>query len=472
MEKQKVGGLMVLFGGTGDLAENAILPALYKLFQQEKLSEKFAVIAASRKELTDEEYRDFAREAIQTEDENEKFFDHLFYQATDNQEVEDFEQLATRVKDTSEKFGIEDTFIYYYSIPPSLYDETTKYLKQSGILDTPVNHRVMVEKPFGEDLDSAQEYFHLLKSAFEDEQIYLVDHFLGMSAIQNILVTRYYNPALEAIWNHEYIDYIQISMPENFSIGSRGSFYDENGALLDMFQNHILQTLATVTMDLPADFEAKSLNQNKLALLQSIPAFSAEDTRNSVVRGQYDVYRDEEDVPEGSNTETYIAIQLEIQSRRWEGVPVYVRTGKSVKEGPSVVDIVWKNPQNSNLETQSRVTFSLADGEGMSFSANQYDPTTERNPMITTLGPDKNSWENMDIPDAYENLLYDALRANDTYFTTFAQVKEQWRITDSIKKGWKEQPEPSFPNYQTGETGPKEADDLLAKNGHQWIYRN
>lgn len=475
MSKQQMGGLIVLFGGTGDLAESELIPAFHQLFQQGKFSDRFALIGASRKEMSDEEYREFARKSVEEnvgkDAVEEDFFKHLFYQSADNTKLEDFEQLSDTIQKAAEEFNAEPSFVYYYSIPPSLYDETTTNLKESGILDFEGTHRVAVEKPFGEDLESAKEYYALLEKAFDSDEIFLIDHLLGMSTVQNILTARYYNRALEAIWNRDYIEQIQISMPEDFSIGTRGAFYDENGALLDMFQNHLLQTLTFVAMELPEEMDETEINEKKLDVLKKIPSFDKEDVQKKVVRGQYDTYRDEEDVSEDSVTDTYIAVELEIEAERWKGVPFYLRTGKSVAENHKTVDIILKSSSNESIENQPRITFAIEPEVGLSFVVNQDHPTEDGEVLTTFVGPDEETFGELYTPQTYENLLADILKGSKRHITTFDQVKEQWRITDSIKEAWEELPSPSFPNYKTGEKGPKEAEELLSKNGHEWIYR-
>lgn len=483
MSKQPVGGLFVLFGGTGDLAKRELLPALHQLYQQGQLSTHFALVGASRTEMTDEEYRDLARDAVKKganyETLEEDFFNHIFYQAADNTKLEDFEQLSAQIQEAAKEFETDNAYVYYYSISPSLYDETTTNLKESGMLDIEGNHRVVVEKPFGENLESAEEYYALFNRVFNKEQIYLIDHFAGMDFVQNILTTRYDTPALEAVWNKDYIENIQISLPENLSIGTRGSFYDENGALLDMFQNHLLQILTTVAMDLPETLNEADIKEQKVALLKTIPTFTHEEVASRVIRGQYaaddegkfNAYRDEQDVPADSLTETYIAVQLNIQSDRWQGVPFYVRTGKALVEDYTVVDVVLKNRSGQEFENQNRLTFAVRPATGVSVVLNQHNPETENGPVTTFIGPDKDTFSNLYVPQAYENLLHDALEGDELYFTTYSEIKEQWRITDSIRKIWRELPPPAFPNYRANSFGPEEADELLVENGHEWIRR-
>ncbi|MDE1549286.1 glucose-6-phosphate dehydrogenase [Jeotgalibaca caeni] len=472
MSNQKASGLFVLFGGTGDLAEGALLPAFHKLYRQGKLSEHFALVAASRSEMSNEEYRDLAREAVENTDTEDSladdFFQHLFYQATDNTELEDFEQLSEAIQKAAKEFEVTDSFVYYYSIPPSVFDETTTNLKESGILDLEGNHRVVVEKPFGEDSESAEEYYGLLKNAFNEDEIYLVDHYLGINAVQKMMSLRYYNPALDGIWNNDYIEHVQISLPENFSIGTRGAFYDENGALLDMFQNHLLQILSTVAMDVPDELTAEKLNKQKLSLLKNITSFTKDEVEQKVVRGQYKGYREEEEVEKDSLTETYVAIEVSIDSERWRGVPFYVRTGKCLEENHNTVDVILRSRENTTFTEPNRITFSIQPETGISMILNQAD-SAQTKPVA--LHPEAGTSEEVDLPEAYETILYDVLQGDRMHFTTYAQVKEQWRITDSIRSSWKELSDPDFPNYEKGEVGPKEAEELLSKSGYKWLYR-
>lgn len=475
MTKQEKSGVFVLFGGTGDLAELELFPAFYQLYKQGKFSEQFALIGVSRKEMTHQEYRDYARESVEDESSEEElddtFFEHLFYQSADNTEVDDFKKLSETIKEAAEKYEAGTSYVYYYSIPPSLYDETTTNLKESGILDLEGSHRVGVEKPFGDSLESAKEYHDIFLKAFDTDDIYLVDHFLGMITVQNILSSRYYNPFLESIWNRECIEHVQISLPESMSVGARGSFYDENGALLDMFQNHILQILSFVAMELPEELDEKHINDKKLELLKNIADFTTDDVKEKVVRGQYANYRNEEDVSEESDTDTYIAIEVAISTDRWKEVPFYVRTGKCLVEDHFTVDLFLKNPSESAASEQSRLTFSIEPKLGLSILVNQEHPDGATEGLATLIGPDKQTLENIDIPEPYEVVLSDILAGSKRHIGTYEQVKEQWRITDSIVNGIRDLPKPSFPNYKTGEKGPKEAKELLSKNGHEWLYR-
>lgn len=483
MSTKEVGGLIVLFGASGDLAKRELFPALHQLYKRGELSEKFGIIGTARTDMNDEAFQDLVRESVE-KGENfdgfaEDFFDHCRYKTADLTSLDDFKELHDKVKAVSNEFSIEEEYVYYYSIAPSLYDETTINLKESGMTDLPGNHRVIVEKPFGESLKSAEEYHDIFMKVFEEEQVYYMDHFPGMDLIQNVLATRYYNPFIEAMWNHDYIENIQISLPENLSIGTRGSFYDETGALLDMIQNHLLQILSIVAMDLPDNLTPEEIQANKLKVLQSIPTYTKEEVEAKVVRGQYSgdssgqykSYRKEEDVPAGSETETFVAMELKIDHPRWKGVPFYLRTGKALMEHFTVIDVILKAPKGTDYEVPNRLSFNVQPTEGLSLVLSQKVPNNEYQPLTTFIGPDHETLDDYYIAAPYENLLHDALNNDSLHFTTYGQIKEQWRITDSIVEAWAQAPAPDFPNYRANSFGPLEADQLLAANQHEWIRR-
>lgn len=483
MVKEKIGGLVVLFGGTGDLANRMLLPALHQLYQRKLLSENFAILGVAPESLTDDEFQDHVREAVENginfEKAEEGFFNHCRYQSADVSDLGEMRELAKKMGSLTKEFEIPEEYMYYYSISPSLYDETTTNIKDGKFFDLGGNHRVIIEKPVGDSLETAKEYAEIFAKVFDRENIYFMDHFVGMDFIQNILATRFYNPMIEGIWNKNFIDNIQISIPENLSIEERGQFYDETGALLDMFQNHLLQILSIVATELPDELSNDAIHQSKLALLKNIPTFDKEAVEQKVVRGQYKAdsaghfksYRNENDIPGNSTTETYVAVEIDIDTPRWEGVPFYLRTGKSLIEDYTAVDVILKQSEGMNADVPTRITFMAAPTQGMAMVLNQKEPNNEYEPVITFLGPDKKTFADHYVADPYENMIYDALAGDRKYFPSYEQVLEQWRITDSIVEAWKELPAPEFPNYRAHTFGPIEAETLLNKNNHEWIKR-
>jgi glucose-6-phosphate 1-dehydrogenase len=483
MVKEKIGGLVVLFGGTGDLATRMLLPALHQLYQRKLLSENFAILGVAPENITDDEFQNHVRGAVENgvnfERFEEGFFDHCRYQSADVSDQKEMKDVAKKMGSLTKEFEIPEEYMYYYSIAPSLYDETTTNIKAGKFFDLGGNHRVIVEKPVGDSLQLAKEYGEIFERVFDKESIYYMDHFAGIDFIQNILATRYYNPFIEGIWNKNFVENVQISVPENLTIEDRGAFYDETGALLDMFQNHLLQVLSIVATELPDELSNDAIHKSKLTLLKNIPSFDQETAEQKVVRGQYKAdsaghfksYRNEDNVPSDSMTETYVAVEINIDTPRWEGVPFYLRTGKSLIEDYIAVDIILKQREGMHSDVPTRITFMALPTKGMSIVLNQKEPRNEYEPVITFLGPDEETFGDEYVADPYENMIYDALAGDRKYFPSFEQILEQWRITDSIVDAWKELPEPKFPNYRAHTFGPIEAETLLVKNNHEWIKR-
>lgn len=483
MSTEQNGGLIVLFGVTGDLSKRMILPALHQMYQRGLISKHFVLLGASRTEMTNEEFRELVKEAVENgpnfEKLNEKFLQHCYYAPTDNTKVEDLEALRQDIELLAKEFETPEEYIYYYAISPQIYDETTTNIKEAKITELEGNHRVIVEKPVGESLESAKEYNNLFLNVFDKENIYFMDHFPGLDFIQNILATRFFNPFIEGMWNNQYIENVQISLPEKLSIEKRGNYYDDAGVLLDMFQNHLLQILTLVAMELPEELTMEAIHENKLAVLRQIPTFTKDQVADKVVRGQYQAdsqgkfnsYRSEVDVPNNSDTSTYVAVELTVDLPRWEGVPFYLRTGKALIEDYTAVDILLKSTDTIDADVATRLTFMAEPGEGLSFVLNQKTINNHYEPLTTFIGPDQTIFEDKYIPQPYENMLHEALAGDRTYFPTFEEINEQWRITDSILAAWAEFPAPDFPNYRANTFGPYEAEELLEKNNHVWVKR-
>lgn len=482
--KQKVSdGIVVLFGATGDLAERMLFPSLHQLYQRGLLSEKFALIGAARSDLTQEEFQNHVQQAVEKgpnfEKLNQEFIEHCRYVKTDVAEVADLKNLRHEIELLVKEYGSAKEYTYYYSIPPTFYDETTNHIKEAGITAIDGNHRVVVEKPVGDSLETAIDYHELLLQAFPKENVYFMDHFPGMDFTQNILASRFYNPLIEGIWNNHFIENVQISLPENLSIGTRGAYYDENGVLFDMFQNHLLQILSMVAMELPDELTSEAIHEKKLDVLKKIPSYSQEEVAKKVVRGQYQAdsegqfnsYRREEDVAIDSDTASYIAAELSIADSRWEGVPFYLRTGKALIEHFTAVDIFLKPAKTIDSDVASRLTFMIEPPQGLSFVLNQKEPNNTNEPLVTFIGPDKDAFKDKYIPHPYENMIYNVLVADRTFFPDFEQIKEQWRITDSISNAWASMKTPDFPNYRANTFGPIAAENLLDKKNHVWVKR-
>ncbi|MDO4670496.1 MAG: glucose-6-phosphate dehydrogenase [Aerococcus sp.] len=477
-------GLIVLFGATGDLASRKLYPAIYQLYHRHLLSKHFAVIGTARREWDDDYFRQVVADAlkkagIEVEEKRLKQFqDHFYYVANDATKEEHFTILKEKMQTLKEKFSIESRYLYYLSIAPNLFDVATKHLKSSGIMTMDGTHRVLLEKPFGHDRTSAKALNDTLAETFSNEDIYRIDHYIGKETVQNIWFLRRFNPMIEGIWNYHFIDHVQVTLSENLPVGSRGGYYDDNGALLDMFQNHILQVMSFVGMDLPQENTASDLHAKKVAFLRSLPTLSMEQVQENIVRGQYDqskdgkriAYRDEEQVDDDSLTETYVAGRLTSHAKRWQGVPFYFRTGKNLSAGKyTTVELIFKSDGDLS-DNPSRLSFVITPELGARIVLNQKEFGTIKSQQVMPFWPDQDVLDSLYTPESYESIIYCALRGDKTIFSTIAEIEEQWRITDSIESAWEAMPAPDFPNYPALSTGPKAADDLLKRDGRQWIY--
>lgn len=476
-------GLIVLFGATGDLAGRKLYPAIYQLYKRQRLDQHFAVIGTARRQWDTDYFRQMVAESIHTYVANydpavlRDMLKHFFYVANDATKTVHFSILKEKMLELKTIFNLRDDYLYYFSIAPHLFSFATENLKKTGIIDLPGTHRVLVEKPFGHDRRSAIALNHDLSIAFSDDNIYRIDHYVGKETVQNIWCLRQYNPIIESIWNHDFIDSIQITLSEDLPVGSRGGYYDSNGALLDMFQNHILQVMAFVGMNLPYHFSADALHREKTAFLKSIDSLTIDEVATQVVRGQYGPsenrtmvgYRQEKNISEHSNTETFVAGKLFSHYERWQDVPFYFRTGKQLVNGKyTTVEIIFKS-HYSNGAHPSRLTFVVTPELGIRFTLNEKYFGNEADVKAMDLYPEKQSLDRMYFADSYEGIIYRALRGDKTVFTTMDELNEQWRITDSIRQAWQELPEPEFPNYPALSYGPEAALDFITADHRCWI---
>ncbi len=482
--RQQVSGIIVLFGASGDLAQRKLYPSLFHLFQQGWLSEHFALIGTARRPWTDEHFHEIIVNSIiaynqddSIREEAQKFAKHFFYVSNDASKTDDYLLLKEKMVDLQKTYQTDKNFLYYFSIVPSLFEITSKNLKETGTTSLEGNHRVILEKPFGTDLASAISLNKALNISFHENDIYRIDHYVGKETVLNIWATRQFNPFLEAVWNNQYIDHFQITLSENLPVGTRGGYYDQTGALLDMFQNHILQVLSFVGMDLPKDI--KEIHQSKEAFLRQIPSFTLETTQKQIVRGQYSedlsniylAYRDIPEVDSSSTTETFVAGKIEVNSPRWSGTPFYFRTGKALSSGKyTVVEAVLKDSSSGN-SLPNRFTFLIHPKKGIEISMNQKALKGHFAPQIIRLTPDQSLIGKQEPSESYEILIYYAFLGNQMLFTTWEELKEQWRIADSIKAAWAALPAPDFPNYAANTLGPDDAIALIEKDHRKWVSK-
>ena len=486
MQEQKV--LITFFGATGDLASRKLYPALFRLFQKGYICNHFAVIGTARREWTDEHFREVVVKSIQslTEDVNqaEEFASHFYYQAHNVTDTHHYVVLKELSEKLDQQYGIEGNRIFYLAMAPSFFGTITQHLKDEALLTENGYNRLIIEKPFGKDYASAQILNEQLRHSFDENQIYRIDHYLGKEMIQNITAVRFANRVFETMWNRNHIDNVQITLAEQVGVEERGGYYETSGALRDMVQNHILQILALVAMEPPQSFEA--VRQNKINVLEQLRHYSPEEVAKNFVRGQYGPsldgslpgYRQDQNVSDDSNMETYVAGKVFIDNERWKDVPFYVRTGKSLDSKTTVIDVVFKEADSPLFENETkgkcpsnRISIHITPKEGFCFVINSKAVGNSYGLQTSHLEKifDKNF--GLSSPEAYERLILDCMEGDMTNFTHWEEVAASWKFVDRIRQAWDNESSVQFPNYPAGSSGPQESFDLLAQDGRCWVQK-
>ena len=486
MQEQKV--LITFFGATGDLASRKLYPALFRLFQKGFIRNHFAVIGTARREWTDEHFREVVVKSVQslTEDVNqaEEFASHFYYQAHNVTDTHHYVVLKELSEKLDQQYGIEGNRIFYLAMAPSFFGTITQHLKDEALLTDHGYNRLIIEKPFGKDYESAQILNEQLRHSFDENQIYRIDHYLGKEMIQNITAVRFANRVFETMWNRNHIDNVQITLAEQVGVEERGGYYETSGALRDMVQNHILQILALVAMEPPQSFEA--VRQNKINVLEQLRHYSPEEVSKNFVRGQYGPsldgslpgYRQDQNVSDDSNMETYVAGKVFIDNERWKDVPFYVRTGKSLDSKTTVIDIVFKEADSPLFEAETkgkcpsnRISIHITPKEGFCFVINSKAVGNSYGLQTSHLEKIFDKSFGLNSPEAYERLILDCMEGDMTNFTHWEEVAASWKFVDRIRQAWDNESSVQFPNYPAGSSGPQESFDLLAQDGRCWVQK-
>ncbi|KMW57511.1 Glucose-6-phosphate 1-dehydrogenase [Candidatus Rhodobacter oscarellae] len=467
---------LVIFGGTGDLARRKILPGLYRRFWAGQLPEEARIIGASRKPMSDEEFRAFAREAIDAfaiegagdAEMVAAFLDKLGYVAVDAKGDGGWPELGARLRDGTVR-------AFYFSVGPSLFGDLAERLHKYEMA-TP-DCRVVVEKPFGHDLETAQELNGTLAKFFAEKQIYRIDHYLGKETVQNLMAVRFGNILFEPIWNAQYVDHIQITVAETVGVGGRGAYYDKSGAMRDMVQNHLMQLLCLIAMEPPNMFEPDAVRDEKLKVIRALQPVEP----HHIVRGQYgqpeqeDGYRAEAGDPR-SKTESFVAMRVAVQNWRWAGTPFYLRTGKKLRARESEIAVVFKPTPHSIFGDQAEpqrnvLTIRLQPNEGMELDVTIKEPGPGGMRLIDVpldmSFAEALAEESASVPEAYERLIMDVIRGNQTLFMRGDEVEAAWAWTDPIIDGWQDRGDVPKP-YDIGSNGPDDALALLHRDGRKW----
>lgn len=487
--------LFTIFGATGDLAYRKLYPSLFRLFRKGDLLEDFAVIGTARRQWSDSHFREVVIKSIADLDphsgEAESFASHFYYQSHDVNDSQHYAKLKELTDTLDEKYHLEGNRLYYLAMSPNFFGTIVTHLKKVGLKNNRGFQRVIIEKPFGSDLTSATTLNNQIGEVFAEDEIYRIDHYLGKEMIQNISAIRFANNLFESLWNNRYIANVQINLAESLGVEDRGGYYDKSGALKDMVQNHILQILSLLLMEPPAAFSDQEIRAEKIKALNAVRIYSPEEVKKNFVRGQYAKgringtdylgYQEEPNVPEDSQTETFVAGKFTVDNFRWSGVPIYVRTGKRLTEKGTRINIVFKQvPLNlfkadvhgtckEKQLPQNILTIYIQPTEGFSLTLNgkEIGQGFDTQPVKLDYRNSADAVENS--PEAYERLILDALKGDSTNFTHWDEVAQSWRIVDAIRNTW-DQETPDFPNYPAGSMGPQAAFDLLEKDGFQWIW--
>lgn len=479
--------VLVIFGASGDLTKRKLIPALYDLYLHDLLPDNFAVLGASRTKLSDDDFREKADEFLPNDKSVAVFKKMLFYEPVSPKEANDFEKLKKRLESLGKSRKIKANYIFYLSTPPSVYETISKNLSECGLSKSKNNfRRLIVEKPFGSDLESAKKLNIDLLNYFDEKQVYRIDHYLGKESVQNMLVTRFSNGIFEPLWNRNFIECVEITSAESLGVENRGGYYDQSGALRDMLQNHLLQLAGFVAMEPPVVIEADAIRNEIVKVFQSLRPITEEDVSKSVIRGQYlsskikgkevKGYRNEEGVDPHSRTETFVAMKFFIDNWRWGGVPFYIRTGKKLPARVTEIVIHFKQVPhhlfNNNLENsgpdKNQLVIRIQPDEGILLKFKMKTPGGGFKTQTVNMDFHYSDLAEVRLPSAYERLLLDSMQGDATLYSRGDAVEEAWSFVQPILDAWKNNQDIPIYGYPAGTWGP-DCSDKLIENG-AWRY--
>jgi glucose-6-phosphate 1-dehydrogenase len=485
--EQNMTSLIMIFGATGDLAKRKLFPSLYRLFEKGRLSEQFAVIGVARRTLSNDEFQQSVKDSIVTalgRDKNvEEFISHFYYRSHDVTDSSSYVSLKKFADQIDENYKLAGNRIFYLAMAPEFFGPIALHLKADGLTDVKGYKRLVIEKPFGHDLDSAKELNKQIRSAFSEEEVYRIDHYLGKEMVRNIEVIRFANAIFEPLWNNRYISNIQITSSETLGVEERGRYYETSGALRDMLQNHMMQMVSLLAMEPPISLTTDEIRSEKVRVFRALRTVEGDQVKDYFVRGQYGEgtvgdkqvpsYRDEQMVDKESNTETFVAGKVMIDNFRWAGVPFYIRTGKRMSTKSTKIVVQFKDiPMNLYYQTEKMLNPNLLvihiqPEEGITLHLNAKKAGGHLDAQEVKLSFANTGIHAMNTPEGYEKLLFDCMRGDATNFTHWDEVAYSWSFVDKISKAWQEK-EKSFPNYPSGSMGPTAANELLEKDGFFW----
>ena len=488
--------ILVIFGASGDLTYRKLIPAVYDLYKQKLIPEKFAVLGVSRTKFSDDKFREKMKDGIKKysnfkEDEGkliDDFLKTLSYFAIDTQKLEDFKKLKSHLENLDGELETNGNTIFYLSTPPNLYGVIPTLLGKVGLNNSTNGSwkKLIVEKPFGYDLKSAVDLNKKLLSFFKEEQIYRIDHYLGKETVQNVLVTRFSNGIFEPLWNRNYVHHVEITSAENIGVENRGGYYESSGALRDMVQNHLLQLTGLIAMEPPSSFDSNSLRNEMVKIFHSLRPYNDETVVKEVIRGQYGsatirgekvaAYRDEKGVDPESRTETYAALKFYIDNWRWGGVPFYIRTGKRLPTKVTEVVIHFKPTPHFLFSQQdlcnscNQLVIRIQPDEGILLKVGMKVPGQGFKIQNVNMDFHYSDLSNTYLPTAYERLIHDCMIGDSTLYQRGDAVEAAWRFVDPILNVWKDDHKVPVYGYPAGTWGPEHADDLIEEIGMTWRY--
>ena len=486
---------LVVFGASGDLTRRKLLISLFELYKNNLLGEQFYLLGCGRKKLSDEKFREIAQQAMQekagdiSSKELQNFTDKLYYISGDYRDALLYDKIKTKLAELNKKHKVDGTHIFYLAVPPFLYGIIVEQLASvdlscAGEPRSKQRVRLIVEKPFGRDLQSAVELNKTIAGCFDESQIYRIDHYLGKETVQNILIFRFANTIFEPVWNRNYIDSVQITIAESIGVEHRASYYDKSGALRDMFQNHMLQMLALVAMEPPISFEADRLRDEKVKLLRAIQPIELDQWNQFIVRGQYGPgsidgkqvvgYREEPGVDPKSKTETFIAAKLSIDNWRWKGVPFYLRTGKRLACKDTEIAVTFKKIPHSMFTSvgladvpSNVLILQIQPEEGISLSFQAKQPGSKICMSTLNMSFSYKDVFGVHMPQAYQRLLLDCMVGDQTLFARYDGVETAWQLLTPVLEAWQNDPSEPY-EYPAGSESFLQADRLIETDGRKW----
>ncbi|MEM9157967.1 MAG: glucose-6-phosphate dehydrogenase [Verrucomicrobiota bacterium] len=488
--------IVTIFGASGDLCARKLVPAIYNLAVDNLLPSDFYLIGYGRKPIPDDEFRAIASDSIKkfsrralNQDIWKRIENHTHYCSGGYDELEAFENLKNKIDSLEKEIGREAQSVFYISTPPSVFKPIIQNLGTVGLADkyqeTDKHTKVVIEKPFGKDLASAQELNRVIQGVFQERQVYRIDHYLGKETVQDLLVQRFANSIFEPLWNRQYVDNVQITVAESLGVGTRGGYYEQSGATRDMIQNHTMQLLALTAMEPPTSLDAEAIRDEKVKLLKAIKPLNLSYQQGDVVRAQYEQglidgekvvgYKEAEGVAADSTTETYAALKLNINNWRWEGVPFYLRSGKRMSRRVTEIAVQFKRPPSTlfsenemfNLAANTLV-FRIQPDEGVTVLTNAKIPGLQTRTQPVKMHYNYSTTFGSDTSEAYERLVLDAIIGDGTLFIRGDETEASWNLITPLHEFWANEGQRGMESYAAGSWGPLASDRLLMENGHEW----